>query len=85
MLDTKMINVTVTGAPPNPNVGDIHIETSDDVIEIYVWNGSDWSLGGISLTGGSVFTAGDDSPATQQQPEQDTPEKAYDRAMGIVR
>jgi hypothetical protein len=78
MLDTKMINTTVSLDPPsNPDVGDLHIEQEDGVWAMSVWDGEKWVEVVIGdPPSGSIV---DDCV------EQDTPEKAYDRAMGIVR
>lgn len=77
MLDTKMTNVTVSLDPPtNPSVGDIHIAPNDgDGFEFFVWDGDMWR--------GLVI--GDPMEHSETKEPEDTPEKAYDRAMGVVR
>ena len=77
MLDTKMINTTVSLDPPsNPDVGDLDIQQEDGVWAMSVWDGEKWIEVVIGEPGGDVVNDSVDN---------DTPEKAYDRAMGIIR
>lgn len=80
MLDTKTIErciVTVAGpqnAPEHPDIGDVWIEPSDDAFMFYIWDGDKWI---------EALSGGDESSREEQ--EQDTPEKAYERAMRVLK
>ena len=93
MSNTKMIDIVVTvhvpvshldiivtvagpsHPPARPAVGDVWAEGDGDSIGFYVWDGFVWR---------DVFVGDPYEPETKKV-EVDTPEKAYDRAMGVVR
>lgn len=81
MFDMKMIDIklgmTVSSSPPsNPDVGDMYIQEDGDELTFHVWDGDIWR---DVIIGDPM-----EDPPAKKEPE-DTPEKAYDRAMGVVR
>lgn len=75
MSNTKMINAVniSVGAPTDPEIGDLYIVEEEDEFTFFVWDGDMWiGTGSRDMQGSSTE-------------EEDTPEKAYDRAMGVVR
>lgn len=73
------LDITVTVSPSHPPVrpavGDVWAEEDGDSIGFYVWDGFIWR----------EVSVGDPYEPESQKVEADTPEKAYDRAMGVVR
>lgn len=69
------IKVTVGGpsnAPEHPDIGDVWIEPTGDAFAFYIWDGDKW------------IEALSDTAETSAE-EQDTPEKAYERAMRVLK